>query len=211
VIQREDTVVVQNCVRVQPSVKKEFDGHGRQFNFGTYWSFHVRVRDRFRGCIALDSWVLVPRVDGVLSLQNGGLGRPWRTVQWGLTALAVSQHVPLARAGSGEPLGASCHGAGEGLLPGVGPHVLLQSRLLVPPLSASLKRTHEGLLSSVNSGMDQEMRRPQEGLPASRESAGMWLGTLVVSSTVVYEVSFAGEFSSANVALESLTLTINVV
>jgi len=67
--------------------------------------------------------------------------------------------------------------------------VLLECTLLIPALSATLKGADEGLLSSVDSGVNQKMCWSQEGFSAARELTSMWLPALVVTSAVIHQVA----------------------
>jgi len=84
--------------------------------------------------------------------------------------------------------------------------VLLQSRLLIPSLSTGFEGTNKGLLSSVDSSMNEQVSRSQKGLSASMEGADVRLTSLVVSAMVINEIPLASKFSTAMVviALESL-------
>jgi len=118
----------------------------------------------------------------------------------------VGQNMSFARTGGGESLEAAWDSALKGLLSGVGSHVLLQGRLLIPSLSTSFKGANKGLLSSVDSGMDKKVGGSKEGLATSMEGTNMGLASLVVSSVVINKISLAGEFTSAMgiIAKESL-------
>jgi len=67
--------------------------------------------------------------------------------------------------------------------------VLLESTLLIPALSATLKGADEGLLSSVDSSVNQEMCWSQEGFSAAGELTRVWLPSLVVTSAVIDQVA----------------------
>jgi len=83
--------------------------------------------------------------------------------------------------------------------------VLLQSRLLIPSLSTGFKGANKGLLSSMDSSMNEQVSRSQKGLSASMEGADVRLATLVVSAMVINKIPLASKFSTAMViiALES--------
>jgi len=67
--------------------------------------------------------------------------------------------------------------------------MLFQCTLLIPTLAATLKGANKGLLSSVDSGVNQKVCGSQEGFSATGELTRMRLSSLMVSSAVVNQVA----------------------
>jgi len=113
-----------------------------------------------------------------------------------ISSTLMACNVPLAAAAGRELFFTSFKGTGIRFFSCVRSHMLLQCTLLVPSLSTTFISTDKWFLACVNSRVDDQVGRSKKGFSTSFKSANVWFGALVVSPTMINQISLWSEVSS---------------